>query len=92
MSSNNQVKRATDALINEFTYSYTVGFLEVQLARAIDLLPKTKQKEFIRSMNKAVGDVITVKVKSLLSDNVVELRWDEVGTCVDPSTERYHSM
>ena len=37
------------------------------------------------------NDVI-VTVKNLLSGKPVQLRQSEVGTCVDPSTERYWSM
>lgn len=33
-----------------------------------------------------------VKVKNLMSGTEVEIRADEVGSCLDPSTERYWTM
>lgn len=33
-----------------------------------------------------------VTVKDMLSGNDVQIRAQDVGTCCDPSTERYHSM
>jgi hypothetical protein len=57
----------------------------------LTLLPKRKQKEFIKQVQTFNGRQL-VKVKHLFSGAEVEIRRSERGTCVDPSTERYHTM
>lgn len=81
-----------NALMNDRGSAYTAGFLNSQLACAVDLLPKTKQKQFIAQLRRVVGSAVKVKVTNILSGKEVEIAWDEVGGPCDPSTERYHSM
>lgn len=92
MSVYNEVSRAVDVLYEQEGPAWTAGFLTTQLVAAIDQLPKTKQKMFLAQLERLVGDKVTVTVKNILSGQDVEIRWDERGTCVDPSTERYHTM
>lgn len=87
-----QIDLCVNALMNDRGSAYTAGFLTVQLAAAVDQLPKTKQKMFIAALRRVVGGVVTVKVTNILSGKEVELPWDQVGGPCDPSTERYHSM
>ena len=55
------------------------------------LLPKRKQKEFIRQVAAFNGRQL-VTVKNLLTGQEVEIRREEVGGPCDPSMERFHSM
>jgi hypothetical protein len=87
-----QVDLAANALYNDKGGAYTAGFLTSQLGEAVALLPKTKQKLFLNALNRAVGGVVKVKVKSLMPGQEVEIPWDQLGGPCDPSTERYWSM
>jgi hypothetical protein len=89
---NQRISSAAKALLQNHGSQYTAGFLESQLAFALQFMPKTKQKEFIAQFERTVGSVVTVQVKSLGNGNMVSLPWDQVGTVCDPSTERYWSM
>lgn len=87
-----QIDLCVNALMTDQGAAYTAGFLNSQLAAAVDLLPKTKQKMFIAQLRQVVGAAVKVKVTNILSGQEVEIAWDEVGGPCDPSTERYHSM
>ena len=87
-----EIDLCVNALMNDRGAAYTAGFLNSQLAAAVDMLPKTKQKMFIASLRRVTGQVVKVKVKNLLSGGEVEIDWDQVGGPCDPSTELYHSM
>lgn len=88
----NDVSRAVNALYDQEGAAWTAGFLTTQLVAAVEQLPKTKQKMFLAQLNRIVGDKVTVTVQNCLTGKDVQIRWDERGTCVDPSTERYHAM
>jgi len=87
-----RIGQVSSALLSHKGAEYTAGFLSSQLAAALQSMPKTKQKMFVAQLERAVGQVVTVQVKSLGSGNMVDLPWDQVGTVCDPSTERYWSM
>jgi hypothetical protein len=70
----------------------TINFLLVQLAAAVDQMPRTRQKTFMAQVQRMVGDQVTVTVRNCLTGQPVEIRWDELGGPCDPSTERYHAM
>ena len=87
-----QINLCVNALMNDRGAAYTAGFLDSQLAAAVDMLPKNKQKMFIAALRSVVGSVVKVKVTNCLTGQEVPLRWDQVGGPCDPSTERFHTM
>lgn len=87
-----EIDLCVKALLDANGAAYTAGFLNSQLVAAVDLLPKTKQKQFIAQLRRGVGFAVKVKVTNTLSGKEVELDWDQVGGPCDPSTERYHTM
>lgn len=70
-----------------FASRYTGQLVEDML----NLLPKRKQKEFLKQVQ-TFNDRQFVTVKNLLSGADVEIRRGDLGSCIDPSMERYHSM
>jgi hypothetical protein len=89
-----RINSAADAMINQEGYGYTAGFLVSQLVEALQYMPKTKQKLFMEQLERTVGSKVTVKVRNILNPDAgeIDLPWNLVGTCCDPSTERYHCM
>jgi hypothetical protein len=87
-----RLNEAVNALAKEEGWGYTAGFLQSQLAEAVALLPKTKQKMFLAQFEHLVGQKVKVEVFNMMSGKPVMLAWNDVGSCVDPSTERYWSM
>ena len=71
--------------------AFAAGYMNSMAQEMLNLLPKRKQKEFIKSIE-AFNDRQIITVKNLLSGQDVEIRRGDRGSCVDPSTERYHSM
>ena len=55
------------------------------------LLPKRKQKEFIKSVETFNGRQMII-VKNCLSGKEVQIRREDRGGPCDPSMERFHSM
>jgi hypothetical protein len=88
-------QRALNAELNlmfeEQGAAFAAGYLNSMAQEMLNLLPKRKQKEFIKSVEAFNGRQL-VTVKNLMSGQDVEIRRSERGTCVDPSTERYWSM
>ena len=80
------------AMVKNCGEQATIEFLYAQLNRAYALLPKTKQKAFVADFASAVGNKVEVTVVNCLTNQLVKIRWDEVGGPCDPSTERYHCM
>jgi len=70
---------------------FTAGYLNSMAQEMLNLLPKRKQKEFIKQVQ-TFNDRQIITVKNLLSGMDVEIRRGDRGSCCDPSTERYHSM
>ena len=88
-------QRALNAELNimfeEQGAAFAAGYMNSMAQEMLNLLPKRKQKEFIKSVEAFNGRQL-VTVKNLMSGAEVEIRRSEQGTCVDPSTERYWSM
>jgi len=87
-----EVLRCVDALYDARGSDAAEDFMVTQLAYAVSLLPKTKQQLFLAGMRRYVGDHVNVTVTNCLTGRDVTIRWDQRGTCPDPSTETYHSM
>ena len=71
--------------------AFTAGYSNMMVQEMLMLLPKRKQKEFIRQVAAFNGRQL-VTVKNLLTGQEVEIRREEVGGPCDPSMERFHSM
>ena len=71
--------------------AFTSGYLNSMAQEMLNLLPKRKQKEFLKQVQ-TFNDRQIVTVKNLLSGKDVEIRRGDRGSCIDPSMERYHSM
>ena len=71
--------------------AFAAGYMNSMAQEMLNLLPKRKQKEFIKSVEAFNGRQL-VTVKNLLSGAEVEIRREDVGGPCDPSTERFHSM
>jgi len=92
-STDNQhaLKAELDIMFDEQGAAFAAGYLNSMAQEMLNLLPKRKQKEFIKSVAAFNGRQL-VTVKNLMSGADVEIRRSDRGTCVDPSTERYWSM
>ena len=87
----NALKAELDVMYEEQGASFTAGYLNSMAQDMLNMLPKRKQKEFIKQVAAFNGRQL-VTVKNLMSGQDVEIRRSDRGTCVDPSTERYWSM
>ena len=85
------LKAELDTMFEEQGAAFAAGYLNSMAQEMLNLLPKRRQKEFIKSVEAFNGRQL-VTVKNLMSGQDVEIRRSERGTCVDPSTERYWSM
>jgi hypothetical protein len=86
-----ELEAALDLLYKEQGAEFASGYANSLAVEMLNLLPKRKQKEFIKQVTTFNGRQL-VTVKHLLTGAEVEIRRSERGTCVDPSTERFHSM
>ena len=87
----NALKAELDLMYEEQGAAFTSGYLNSMAQEMLNLLPKRQQKAFIKQVETFNGRQL-VTVKNLLSGKDVEIRRADRGTCVDPSTERFHSM
>jgi len=71
--------------------AFTSGYLNSMAQEMLALLPKRKQKEFIKGVEKFNGRQL-ITVKNCLTGVEVEIRREDRGGPCDPSTERFHSM
>ncbi len=71
--------------------NFTAGYAVQMATDMLNLIPKRKQKEFLKQVQ-TFNDRQIVVVKNLLSGMDVEIRRGDRGSCIDPSMERYHSM
>ena len=78
-------------MIKDQDAQFVAGYAAQMACDMLNLLPKRKQKEFIKSIEAFNGRQL-VTVKNLLSGKEVEIRRCDVGGPCDPSMERYHSM
>jgi hypothetical protein len=92
-STDNQqaLKQALNVMYEDQGAAFTSGYLNSMAQEMLNLLPKRKQKEFIKSVEAFNGRQL-VKVKNCLSGLEVEIRREDQGGPCDPSMERYHSM
>jgi hypothetical protein len=70
---------------------FTAGYVTMMAVDMLMLLPKRKQKEFIKTVERFNG-WHKVKVKNCLTGVEVEIPRADLGGPNDPSTERFHSM
>ena len=71
--------------------SFVAGYAVQMAMDLLNLAPKRQQKSFLKCIQ-TFNDRQIITVKNLLSGEDVEIRRGDKGSCVDPSTERYHSM
>ena len=85
------LNQALNVMYEDQGAAFTSGYMNSMAQEMLNLLPKRKQKEFIKSVEAFNGRQL-IKVKNLMSGAEVEIRRADRGSCVDPSTERYWSM
>jgi hypothetical protein len=86
-----QLNEAINVMYADQGAAFTSGYLNSMAQEMLNLLPKRKQAEFIRGVEKFNGRQL-VTVKNCLTGAEVEIRREDVGGPCDPSTERFHSM
>ena len=87
----NALRAELDTMYEEQGAAFAAGYLNSLAQEMLNLLPKRKQKEFIKSVE-AFNDRQLVTVKNCLTGKEVEIRRGDVGTCNDPSRELFHTM
>ena len=85
------LKAELDLMFEEQGAAFTAGYMNSMAQEMLNLLPKRKQKEFIRQVATFNGRQL-VTVKNCLTGQEVEIRREDRGTVCDPSQERFHSM
>jgi len=92
-TTDNQValKQELNLMFKEQGAAFTAGYLNSMAQEMLGMLPKRKQKEFIKQVAAFNGRQL-VTVKNCLTGQEVEIRREDVGTCNDPSRELFHSM
>ena len=85
------LKDQLNLMFSEQGAAFTAGYMNSMAQEMLNLLPKRKQKEFIKQVATFNGRQL-VTVKNCLSGQEVEIRREDRGTVNDPSTERFHSM
>jgi len=92
-TTDNQValKAELDQMYTDQGAAFTAGYLNSMAQEMLNLMPKRKQKAFIKQVAAFNGRQL-VTVKNCLSGQEVEIRREDVGTVNDPSMERFHSM
>ena len=92
-TTDNQValKDELNLMFKEQGAAFTAGYMNSMAQEMLGMLPKRKQKEFIRQVAAFNGRQL-VTVKNCLTGQEVEIRREDQGTCNDPSMERFHSM
>ena len=92
MTTQSTVEYIAEKAVADRGAAWTIGFLQDQLAAAIDQLPKAKQKMFLASLESIAGEHVKVTVTNVLTGQPVQIPLHHVGTCLDPSRELYHTM
>jgi hypothetical protein len=92
-TTDNQValKNELNLMFKEQGAAFTAGYSNMMVQEMLMLLPKRKQKEFVKQVADFNGRQL-VTVKNLLSGQEVEIRREDMGGPCDPSMERFHSM
>ena len=85
-------------LVNQFAVmmkeqdaQFVAGFAVEMAMDLLNLAPKRKQKEYLKSIQ-AFNGRQPVTVKNCLTGVEVTIRREDMGTVNDPSQERFHSM
>jgi hypothetical protein len=78
-------------MMKEQDAQFVAGFAVEMAMDLLNLAPKRKQKEYLKSIQAFNGRQL-VTVKNCLTGADVEIRREDRGTVNDPSMERYHSM
>jgi hypothetical protein len=87
----NALKAELDIMFEEQGAAFAAGYLNSMAQEMLNLLPKRKQKEFIKSVQAFNGRQL-VTVKNCMTGQEVEIRREDLGTCNDPSRELFHTM
>jgi hypothetical protein len=87
----NALKAELDTMFEEQGAAFAAGYMNSMAQEMLNLLPKRKQKEFIKSVQAFNGRQL-VTVKNCLTGQEVEIRREDLGTCNDPSRELFHTM
>jgi hypothetical protein len=92
-STDNQtaIKDELNTMFKEQGAAFTAGYSNMMVQEMLMLLPKRRQKEFIRQVADFNGRQL-VTVKNCLTGQEVEIRREDMGGPCDPSMERFHSM
>jgi hypothetical protein len=87
----NALKAELDIMFEEQGAAFAAGYMNSMAQEMLNLLPKRKQKEFIKSVQAFNGRQL-VTVKNCMTGQEVEIRREDLGTCNDPSRELFHTM
>ena len=87
----NALKAELNTMFEEQGAAFTSGYLNSMAQEMLNLLPKRRQKEFIKQVATFNGRQ-PVTVKNCLTGQEVEIRREDRGTCNDPSRELFHTM
>ena len=82
---------ALNQLYEDHDPAFTAGYATQLAVDMLNLLPKRKQKEFIKIVETFNGRQL-VTVKNILTGKEVTIRREDRGGPCDPSMERFHSM
>ena len=82
---------ALSQLYEDHDPAFAAGYTTQLAVDMLNLLPKRRQKEFIKIVEKFNGQQL-IGVKNCLTGKEVLIRREDRGTVCDPSQERYHSM
>jgi hypothetical protein len=82
---------ALSQLYEDQAPAFTAGYITQMTVEMLTLLPKRKQKEFIKSVETFNGRQMII-VKNCLTGREVQIRREDRGGPCDPSMERFHSM
>lgn len=82
---------ALNVLYEDQGAQFAAGYMNSMAQEMLNLLPKRKQKEFIKQVEAFNGRQL-VTVKNCLTGMEVEIRREDLGTCNDPSRELFHTM
>ena len=78
-------------MIKDQAPQFVAGYAVQMAVDMLGMLPKRKQKLFIKQVEAFNGRQL-VTVKNCLTGKEVEIRREDLGGPCDPSMERFHSM
>lgn len=92
MNTSDTITQLSELLIKQHDADYTVGYLNSVIEQLIELLPKKKRDEFLKTLKYRIESNSTIEVRNLMTGEMNTIRLSDRGTCNDPSTNRYWSM